>query len=56
MKKLDCLHINSSEELTQERINDLQEDLLTILEAHSEDVELHDQEKGGVICLFQLGY
>lgn len=40
MKKLDCLHVNSSEELTQERIVDLQEDLLTILEAHSEDVDI----------------
>ena len=40
MKNLVYPNTIQSYELTQERISDLQEDLLTILEAHSEDVDM----------------
>lgn len=40
MKKINSPELNSFEPLTQERINDLHEDILTILESHCEDVDL----------------
>lgn len=40
MKRITCPNDITSSELTQERIVDLQEDLLTILEAHCEDVDM----------------
>lgn len=39
MKKLGQLQLNQKEDLTQHKIDDLEEDLLTILEAHIDEME-----------------
>lgn len=39
MKKLGQPQLNQKEDLTQHKINDLEEDLLTILEVHIDEME-----------------